>query len=203
MFTLENGVSVSAFLVAVIMRLVPHPPNTTAVGALGLYFGSKTHPLLATAVLFSTLVLSDIGLHFIFNYSIFGYWSFFTYGAFLVNVAIGHFALKNKTLDSPKETARLVGCSALSTLSFFLITHIGVMISVPNEVYPNSVSGYLSALTLGLPFVGYTGLGDIVYSLAFFGAHTYVTRKASPPTISQNERQPILPIASQYGSVVV
>src|SRR5580765_5209093 len=82
----------SAILVAAVLRLVPHPPNFTPIGAMALFSGAYLgrRGLLAFAAPLGAMVLSD---------SVIGFHSGmpFVYLSIAAIVAIGWWALQRRT----------------------------------------------------------------------------------------------------------
>src|SRR4029079_9116453 len=102
----------SAILAAAVLRLVPHPPNFTPIGAMALfsaaYLGSR---VLAFAVRLGAMLLSDAVLGF---YS--GFWV--TYLAISLIVLIGWLTL------SRVSPLRIAAAARLRSVHFFLRHHI-------------------------------------------------------------------------------
>ena len=103
----------SAILAAAALRLVPHPPNFTPIGAMalfsGAYLGRRT-TVLAFAAPLAAMLLSDAILGF---YS--GFW--ITYFAVAAIVLIGSLALV-------RRSAIRIGFTAVAgSIAFFLISN--------------------------------------------------------------------------------
>ena len=135
---------VLAFVIfAVVMRLVPHPPNFTPITALAL-FGATTfsNRILGTLLPIIAMAISDIYLGF---YSI----SIWVYSSFLLISLLAHYwkVIKSKNI-------------LISSLIFFLVTNFGVWISG----YPLTLEGLLLCYTLAIPFLINTIIGDLFFS---------------------------------------
>ena len=128
---------------AILLRLVPHPPNFAPITALALFSGVNfknkfigvTFPLIA-------MFISDIFLGFSFI-------TFWVYGAFLVISIISTFLSKIKISNI------LVG-----SLIFFIISNFGVWVLG----YPKTLEGLILCYTMAIPFFGYSILGDLFFS---------------------------------------
>ena len=146
----------SIILLAVISRVIPHPPNfapITAIALLGsVYYKNKWQSIFIPIII---MFVSDliIGLHGTIP---------FVYGAFLLITLVGfwlkkHFSYKN-----------LLIVTLLSSVSFFLITNFGVWLVY--DMYPKTFSGLIEAYVMAIPFFRNTLLGDLLYTSVLFGA---------------------------------
>lgn len=138
---------------AVLTRLIPHPWNTTAIGALALFSGSQFKkntwsfgvPILA-------LLISDMFLGFHATMP-------FVYGAVLLIVWLGQ-GLKYQWFA--------IGSGSLvASVIFFIITNVGVW--AIGDLYPRTAVGFMECFTMAWPFFRAQLLGDLVYSGALFG----------------------------------
>ncbi len=150
-------------LMAALMRLVPHWPNFTPVGAMallgGAYFKNKsTAFILPMAAMF----LSDliIGLHE-------GMWA--VYIAFAVTVALG-MTLKNKV-----SAGRTAATALASSVIFFVITNFAVWMG--GFLYPRTLSGLAECFVMAVPFFHYSVLGDLFYTGILFTAYHLAVSK--------------------------
>ena len=143
------------------LRLLPHAPNFTPIAAIalfaGVYFSRKAAlilPLLAMAV-------SDIFI---------GYYDFWVmisvYGSFLLFVALGFWLKKHKKWHT------IAGSAFLSAVLFFLITNFAVWVFTP--WYAKTLSGIIQCYLLALPFLKNTLLGNLFYTLVFFGGYELI-----------------------------
>ena len=128
---------------AVLVRLLPHPPNFTPITALAL-FGATTfkNKYLGVFLPLIVMVLSDIYLGF---YGI----TLWVYGSFLLISLLGRYWKKIKVTNV-----------LVSSLIFFIITNFGVWLGG----YPKTLEGFLMCYTLALPFLINSILGDLFFS---------------------------------------
>jgi hypothetical protein len=145
----------SAILVAAMLRLVPHPPNFTPIGAMalfsGAYFGRRW---LAFVAPLAAMALSDAVLGF---YS--GFWV--TYLAIGLIVLIGRFAL---TRISP---SRVGGAAIASSVTFFVVSNFGTW--ALSGMYAHTISGLAACYVAAIPFFQNTLAGDLFYATLLFG----------------------------------
>lgn len=146
---------ISIILLAVLLRLLPHPVNVSPINALALFGGayfSKKHALFLPL---SAMFISDLFLGFHATMP-------FVYASFLLTGLLGYIIRKRKTVG------RLLGMSVLSSVLFYLITNSGVWFL--GKIYPLTFSGYVECLIAGIPFFRNTLTGDFLYILFFYGA---------------------------------
>lgn len=151
---------ITVIFIAVILRLLPHIPNVTPIAAMALFggaYGSKRFALLTP---FAAMVLSDIFLGFSLITP-------FVYGSFLITGLLGLW------LRNHKHALPIVVASLTSSLLFFLITNFGVWLVW--NFYPKTMSGLFDCFVAGLPFFKNTVLGDVFYTVLFFGGYALVT----------------------------
>lgn len=138
-------------ILAVIARLIPHPPNFAPIGGLALFSGSHFKKLIALSIPLSAMIISDLFLGF-HNTIVFVYLSF------LITVLIGRFIKRN--------WKSLAFASLLSSVIFFLITNFGVWFT--GAMYPKNIEGLLQCYLMGLPFFRNTLISDFIYTFSFF-----------------------------------
>ena len=144
----RNLIIIALILLAVVTRLLPHPPNFTPIAGMALFavnrFSDKKLAFLLPIV---CMILTDIFIGF---YSI----TPFVYISIIGISCIGYFSKKINNVAILK-----------SSLLFFFISNFGVWLLG----YPNTISGFISCYTLALPFLINTVLGDFFfyYSLNF------------------------------------
>jgi len=141
---------------AAFTRLMPHPPNFTAIGAIalfgGAYFNKKT---LAFAVPIIAMFLTDIIIGFHPG-------MYAVYLSFIFIVMIG-MTLKNK-----KKIGKIFLASVSASVLFFIITNFAQWLSFP--LYSKDIAGLVECYTAAIPFFGYTALGDLFFAGVLFGA---------------------------------
>lgn len=164
--------TVTVFIVlASLSRLIPHLPNFTAVSAVAL-FGAAYYDKKITAFLVpvTVLLLTD---------AIIGFYSgmVWVYSAFIVVALIG-LALRNNV-----TVTRLIAASLLSSLSFYILTNLGVWMST--AMYPHTFSGLTECYIAAIPFSRYEVMGTLFYSSLLFGVY-YFAQKRFPVLVKAN-----------------
>jgi hypothetical protein len=163
---------------AIALRLA-RVPNVFAVGALGLYAGGRLRWWWAWVPSMAVMVISDLILQKWLAYPPFDPW---VYGSFLGYVILGRLLAQNR---SP---VRIGLAAVLGSLQFFLITNFGTWYTshgVSPPMYPLTFAGLMACYVAGLPFLGYTLLGDLGFTAAVFGAEAWLTQPAKEPAAEE------------------
>ncbi|MBI2816725.1 MAG: hypothetical protein HYX72_07280 [Acidobacteria bacterium] len=160
-------------LVAIVLRLLPHPWNVTPMAAMfffsGATFRSKRDSLL---VPFAALLLSDFAVvHFLYK-GTYAWFSPYTWAGFLIIGVIG-WALRDRI-----TLARVAAGSLAGSLLFFLITNFGVWAS--EGMYPHTWQGLTTCYIAALPFFRNSVLGDLAYTALMFGSYEWLRHRRMP-----------------------
>ena len=146
----KNILVASIIILAILSRLVPHPPNFAPITGVALFSSKKLNNKLFSVFLpIIPLFISDlfIGISFI---------NIFVYLSFILIYFLGSI--------SPKIDAKTV---FLSSVMFFILTNLGVWYLG----YPKNIEGLISCFTLAIPFFVNTILGDLFYSFILFRSY--------------------------------
>ena len=148
-------------IIGVLSRLMPHPANVTAVGALAVFSGSRYSTTKALAITVGTMLISDMVLGF---HSVM--WA--TYGSFALSVLLARHFLRKQSM------IRIIGVTFASSILFYLVTNFAVWV-IPGSMYPKTLAGLLDSYIMALPFFRNSLVGDFSYSAIFFGGYELVT----------------------------
>ena len=146
----RNILIVTIIILAVLSRLVPHPPNFAPIAGIALFSSKKINNKLFSVLLpIIPLFISDlfIGISFI---------NIFVYLSFIIIHFLGSI--------SPKIDVKTV---FLSSVIFFVLTNLGVWYLG----YPKNIEGLITCFTLAVPFFVNTILGDLFYSFILFRSY--------------------------------
>tara|TARA_Y200000002_G_scaffold333382_1_gene299752 strand:+ start:173 stop:658 length:486 start_codon:yes stop_codon:yes gene_type:complete len=155
-FNKKERVLTSFIIVAVLVRLFPHPPNVAPITAVALFAGthfSRKHWAILMPIL--AMLVTDVFLGFSMITPI-------VYLAFVGVTALG-FVLKKMN----------IGTVLLSSLLFFVVTNLGVWFLY----YPLTPEGLMTCFTLALPFFGYAVVGDLFFSAALLFGYRYAAKR--------------------------
>jgi len=142
---------------AALTRILPHPWNTTAIGALALFSGSViSSRFVSIAVTLAALFVTDLILGFHGTMP-------FVYGAFAVITIFSSYYLRLRGVT------HVVGASLFASLFFYLFSNFGVWFT--SGFYPKTTQGLMTCYLAGLPFLNNQIFGDLFYSALIFGAY--------------------------------
>jgi hypothetical protein len=145
----------SAILVAAVLRLVPHPPNFTPIGAMALFSGAYLgRRAIAFAAPLGALLLSDLVLGFYHGQAT-------IYFSVALIVMIGMVAL------SRVSPLRVGAAAIFSSVLFFVITNFGMWLF--SGFYPRTLAGFEACYVAAIPFFQNTIAGDLFYATLLFG----------------------------------
>jgi len=157
----ELIIAIIFVLAGVGLRLIPHAPNFTPIGAIALFGGVYLSRRTALILPILALLISDA---FIGSYS--PKLMFFVYGSFLLCVILGFYLKKNK------KWKIVLGGSILCSLIFFMVTNFAVWALTP--WYTKTISGIIQCYLMALPFFRNTLLGNLFYTSIFFTSYELI-----------------------------
>jgi hypothetical protein len=164
----------SAIAAAAALRLVPHPPNFTPLGAMALFSGAYLGRRgLAFVAPLAALFLSDLVLGFYHGMGT-------VYFSVALIVVLGSLALRR---TSPLR----VGIAAVSSsVLFFIVTNFGMWLF--SGFYPQNLGGLEACYVAAIPFFQNTLAGDLFYATLLFGGFALAERLL--PLRGQGTAQP-------------
>lgn len=164
-----------AIVTAAALRLVPHPPNFTPIGAMALfgaaYLGRRP---VAFAAPLGALLLGDLVIGF---YP--GMWV--TYLSFALVVLVGWLAL------SRISVLRLGIAATASSILFFLVSNFGTW--ALSGMYPHTLTGLAACYVAAIPFFQNMLAGDLFFTALLFGGFALLERLV--PVIRQGTPQAV------------
>lgn len=163
--TNSERLALGLIVLGVLSRVLPHPPNVTAVVGVTLV-GAIRNVWLAALVPLATMALADLVLGWHSS-------ALFTYAGMLAATFIG------RGLLGQLSVFRLGGAAFLASFAFFVISNFGVYLG---GFYGYGVGGLLACYAAAVPFWGYSLLGDLGSTAILFAlfilARRYVDRDA-------------------------
>lgn len=202
--SLALGVAVVAGIFAAILRIVPHPPNFSGIGALGLFGGARLRGWQAYLLPLGIMVLSDFCLWFLTGldplYSPLHLSRAFVYTSFMIYVAIGRWLADKNAIKS------IAVAGALGSLQFFVLTNFCEWLFQPlmpmaDEFrYSRDLGGLATCFAAALPFyqldttgvphpfmlfsdfrlsLAWTILGDVLFTTIYILVHAKLVQRAS------------------------
>ncbi len=151
------GAAVVLVFVAAFSRLLPHPANFTAVGAIALFGGVYLEKRFAFIVPVLAMLVSD---YFIGFYSGM-YW---VYGSFILIGLVGLWLKNHKT------PLYILGGTLASSILFFVVTNFGAWFT-PGSIYAPTRAGLVECYIFAIPFFRNTVAGDLIFVAVMFAAY--------------------------------
>jgi len=173
---LRFGVLSLLILLAAFSRILPHMPNFSPLGAIGLFgaahFAKKWQtfliPIAATwlsDLFINNVIYAQYYPQFVWFYQGF-YWQ---YGSYLIIILVGTFILKTINLQ------RILSGALASTIIFFVVSNFGCWIG--SSTYPQTLEGLSICYAAGIPFLKGTLIGDLFYSGVLFGSFAFAQKQ--------------------------
>jgi hypothetical protein len=168
--TMKNSSLLLLVLLAAATRILPHPPNMTAVCALAILTGVAIESrLVAVFVPLFALFLSDLLLGF--HDQMWAVYFSMALITFISAASIG------KTSLFATEKLKILGVTLTSSLLFFVITNLAVWWQSP--MYQHNLEGLTKCFVMALPFLGNQIVGDLFYAGIFLTAFAVIARRAT------------------------
>lgn len=163
--------AVSAILIAAATRILPHPPNFTAVGAMALFAGAcMSNRWLGLLVPMTALFITDIFIGFHNTM-----WA--VYGAVAITTMMGW------AIQKRQNVLTITASSIIAAFLFFYITNAAMWVVgfyTPDGFYPQTVAGLGMAIEAGIPFRNNGIISQLLYTGLLFG--TFHAIKAWKPS---------------------
>lgn len=162
-------------ILGALTRVIPHPPNLTAVGATAIFsgaYGSKrwfwVTPLVAMAI-------TDAMIGF-YRWPI----MISVYLSFAIGSLLSYVFIRSK-----KTVTRITVITLISSIIFFIITNFAVWAWSP--MYAKNLSGLLESYLMALTFFRNMLIGDLVYAGILFGIYEFylIKQSAHPKTVTR------------------
>lgn len=158
----KNLLIITFILLGVFTRVIPHPPNFTAIGAIALFGGTFINDKRFSFLVPVTIMLiSDLILGYELMFSV--------YISFMLIVGLGWFLQKKQTM------VKILNISLLASLIFFIITNFSVFLT--SSMYSKNIIGLIECYTLAIPFFLNTLMANVIYSIILFYSFKMVKQR--------------------------
>jgi hypothetical protein len=195
-------VALGAGFVAALLRIVPHPPNFSGIGGLGIFGGARLRSWQAYLLPLGIMALSDLALWLLTGlnekYSPVHLSRVYVYASFMIYVLIG------RCLINKNSFASVAAAGTIGALQFFLVTNFCEWLFQPfmamDEIFRYSrdfdglmkcylmALGFLQTETAGThPFMLFNDLrlspiwmvlGDVLFTTAYMLVYTQLVQRA-------------------------
>ncbi len=149
-------------IVAVAMRLLPHPFNFTPIAASLLFFGARVDRKYMWIPL-ALLVGADCYLT-VFHYRLEFSWTYLVESLAWYSAII----LLGSLLRKSENVARIAGASVAASISFFFMSNAVSPWVIP-DMYPKNLHGIALSIAAGVPFFRSTLVSDLFFTAVAFG----------------------------------
>ena len=144
---------------SIFSRLLPHPPNFTAIGAAaifaGAFFSQGAYRRISFLIPLVAILVSDwiLGFHALTGV---------VYLALALNCWLG------SRVGSGGSVVKFAGTGMATGTLFYLVTNLGVW--ALQDMYPRTLDGLMLCYTAALPFLGNSIAGDVLFTVALVSA---------------------------------
>src|SRR5579884_200587 len=146
-------------VIAVAVRLLPHPWHLTPIGAALLFFGAK-RPVREWIAPLALLAATDVYLTTMQYHMHVSVDHLVTWAWYLAALGIGYMLVRKV------DPLRVVGASLASATSFFLVSNFAVWAF--GNMYAKTFAGLVQCYTMAIPFFRGTFASDLIYTPVLF-----------------------------------
>lgn len=161
---LDLTIAICLILLAISLRILPHPPNFAPVAAVAIFGGAVLPRRLALWVPLAAMVASDAVIGF---YNLI----FLTWGCYVLTALASSAWLKKPSL------ARGFSITLAGSTFFYIITNFGVWLT--SGMYAHTFSGLMKCYRLALPFFRNTVSSDLFYTAVLFSIYLLATKMSA------------------------
>jgi hypothetical protein len=165
----SERLAVGLVVIGVLSRLIPHPPNVTAVVGASLLAAYGVRNLwVAALVPVAIMAVSDLVLGWHSS-------ALFTYAGMLAATFVGRGLIRELSV------VRVSGAAFLASAAFFVISNFGVW---AGGYYGYTLEGLVACYVAAIPFWGLSFIGDlastaVLFALFALGRNTFVAANSS------------------------
>jgi hypothetical protein len=173
-------------VVGALCRILPHPPNAVAIGAVALFAGAKLPRRYAWLIPLAAMALADVVIDW--GHSERAIWSLSRvtiYGTYATIALMGLVARRASGWSAPLTIGALSLCG--SGL-FFITTNLSAWV----DLYPQTWDGLVACYVAALPFLNRTVLADLAGLTVLYSCDYAFRRLAARHGMSKPARQPEL-----------
>jgi hypothetical protein len=172
---LRVGILVAIILLAAFSRIIPHMPNFSPLGAIGIFgaahFSKKWQALF---IPLSATWLSDLFINNVIYAKYYPTFTWFAQGFYLQYAAYILIAIAGFFIMKKVNPSRVLFGALASSAIFFIVSNFGCW---PGSAYPQNFAGLMQCFAAGVPFVQGTILGDLFYCTILFGGFALIQKQ--------------------------
>ena len=161
-------------IVSLFIRLMPHIPNLTPIGAMCLFAGAYiSHRKLASLLPLLALFIGDLVLHISYLQGFREFAGFYdsmyiNYIAFAVMVLIARFGLNNKV--NKTNWFKIPMTTFAASIGFFIISNFGVWLTSTIMYIPKKFATLVECYIAAIPFFWTFLAADLGYTAVLFAS---------------------------------
>ncbi|HEY6148496.1 MAG TPA: TonB-dependent receptor, partial [Thermoanaerobaculia bacterium] len=159
--------AVLLILLGAFSRLIPHPPNFAALGAVALFSGARLRGARAFVIPLAAMAASDLVIEFGSGRALWTPVRAAIYGSFAVIVLIGR-------AGAAARPGRLAALSISGSFLFYVVTNFAVWL---RGTYPPTPAGLAECYAAAIPWFWNTLAGDLVGTALLFGIDALARRQ--------------------------
>jgi hypothetical protein len=153
---------------AMLLRIVPHPPNFSPALAASLLAGATLGTSVwAFALPLAGMLAADSLLELATGQGFHAQMPV-VYGTLAAVVLLGRWLARSR------RAGQLAGASLAGSTLFYLVTNFAVWAS--GTLYPHTLAGLASCYLAALPFFGLSILGDLTFTALLFASYAYLAK---------------------------
>ncbi len=155
------AIALALILLAVSLRVLPHPANFAPVAAVAIFGGAILPRKLALWVPLAAMATSDaiIGFHPLIG---------LTWGCYALTALVSSYWLKKPSF------AKGASLTLAGSTFFYLVTNFGVWAT--SGMYAHTWTGLVQCYWMAAPFFRNTVASDLFYTAALFGTYALAVR---------------------------
>jgi hypothetical protein len=175
--------ALSFFVLAIILRFLPHPPGFAPVAAMALFAGCYISGVAGIILAVGAMVFSDAIGHML---NVPGIYFYDSLTMVTVYLAFAASALVGRGLRGRVSHLSVPVASLAASAVFFLSTNFASWLD-PMMEYPQTLSGLVSCYVRAIPFYRNAILGDLFYSALMFGGYALLLSRSQVPSVVRSQ----------------
>lgn len=177
------GLAAILIILAALSRLLPHPPNFTALGGMAMFGAAYLNrKWLMFVIPFAALWFSDLIINNTIYASYYEGFVFFAPSSLFVYLGFGGMILLGIFLLKSKKPLNIFVTTIIATLLFFLVTNFGSWATY--GTYPKTAAGLGAAYIAGLPYLLNSIAGNVFFVALLFGAFEWLNQRYPQLSVS-------------------
>lgn len=165
-------------LLAAFSRLIPHPNNFTAIGALAI-FGAFSIPnrWLSASLPLVAMWVSDLVINNVIYATPQSSFVWFSEGFIWIYLGVLSHSFASWVAVSNVKAINIASSSLWGAIAFFILSNFGVWAG--SSMYPPTFNGLAACFVAAIPFFGNVLVSNLFFSLVLFGTYFLLEKKTN------------------------